>query len=263
MLRALAPDLLRRGAAILGLLVAVAAPALAQSDLAPTRRVVPPSVLPGLGASDTRRLVARDAAPWWSVGRVQLEVGGRCTGALVGPRSVLTAAHCLVSRRSGNLVQPGSLHFLLGYHLGEFQAHGRVASYVVGPGYRPDGTGPAAADWALLTLERPLPVPAARILPVLREVPALRTPLMLGGYQQDRPEVVLADPACRVVGLRRDAAGQPMLIHDCAGTRGTSGGPLLAQGPDGCWAVVGIASTAALDLAMGAAVATAGLPPSP
>ena len=59
---------------------------------------------------------------------------------------------------------------------------------------------------------------------------------MLGGYQQDRPEALLADTACSVLGLRRDSAGQPMLIHDCAGTRGSSGAPVLAQGPDGGWA---------------------------
>jgi protease YdgD len=240
-------------------MVLLAGTAAAQpSAEAPPRRI-PPSVLPGLGPDDPRRPVAGDAAPWWSLGRVQRETGGRCTGALVGPRTVLTAAHCLVAPRTRALVQPGSLHFLLGYHLGAWAAHGRVTGFVVGPGYRPDGTGPAGADWAVLTLERPLEVPPSRLLPLLAEAPAPQTPLMLGGYQQDRPEVILADAGCRLLGQRGEAAGQPMLVHDCAGTRGVSGAPLLARGADGRWAVAGIASSVAMDAARGAAVPTAAL----
>jgi protease YdgD len=245
------------------LLAGAALPAVAQTGLEPTQRPVPRAALPGLGAGNARQPVAAAEPPWWSLGRVQTELGGRCTGALIGPRSVLTAAHCLVSHRSRQMVQPGSVHVLLGYHAGQWAAHGRVATYVVGAGYRPDGSGPGSADWAVLTLERPLPVPADRILPVLRDLPAPRAALMLGGYQQDRPEVLLADTGCRALGARRDSAGQAMLIHDCAGTRGTSGGPVLARGPDGRWAVAGIASTVALEMALGAAVPAAVLPPAP
>jgi protease YdgD len=163
-----------------------------------------------------------------------------------------------VAPRTGQLVQPGSVHFLLGYDRGRWTAHGRVAAFAVGPGYEPSGRGPASADWALLTLERPLPVPPERILPLLAGgPPAPRTPLMLGGYQQDRPETLLADAECRALGLRRDAAGRPMLIHDCAGTRGVSGAPLLARGPEGRWAVAGVASSVQLEMAMGAAVPAA------
>ena len=146
MLAALAADLLRgvaRGAALplaFGLCLSAGAPAMAQTGPEPAPRIIPHAVLPGLGPQDRRRPVLPEDAPWWSLVRVQLEVGGRCTGALVDPRIVLTAAHCLVSRRSGNLVQPGSLHVLLGYHLGQWQAHGRVASFAIGQGYRPDGT---------------------------------------------------------------------------------------------------------------------------
>lgn len=239
------------------LLAAAALVLLATPGAAQAPPAIPPSVLPGLGEADPRRPVGPEAAPWWGIGRVQREVGGRCTGALIGPGTVLTAAHCLVAPRTRNLVQPGSLHFLLGYHLGAWVAHGRVAAFTVGPGYQPDGSGPRGSDWALLTLERPLPVPPERILPVLREAPAPRTPLMLGGYQQDRPEVVLADLACRMLGQRRDSAGQVLLVHDCAGTRGVSGAPLLARGADGQWAVAGIASSVALELALGAAVPVA------
>lgn len=215
---------------------------------------VPRSTLPGLGVEDPRRTVDRREMPWRALGRVQHELGGRCTGALIAPNLVLTAAHCLVAPRTGGLVQPGSVHFLLGYDRGSQAAHARVVSMRIGAGYHPGPGSPAASDWAVLTLAREI-APRAATLPLLAANPAIRTPLMLAGYQQDRPETLLADTQCRAIGITR--AG--MLLHDCAGTRGTSGGPLLAPLPGGGWAVAGVASRAAVDAAMGLAVTGAGI----
>ncbi len=206
--------------------------------------------LPGLGPGDARQPVTDPARPpWSSLGRVQTALGGRCTGALIAARTVLTAAHCLVSSRTRSFVRPESVFFLLGYQRGESVAVASVASIRRGA-YDPVAGGPPDEDWALLYLTTSL---AAPVLPLLTEVqPGAEA--MLGGYQQDRPEVLLATLGCRIL------RGGPMLLHDCASTRGASGAPLLARRADGTWGIAGVATRMARDRALGEAVAVARLP---
>lgn len=207
------------------------------------------------------------SAPWRAVVRVQVETGGRCTGALVGPRIVLTAAHCLFGRGTGRPVQPSSVHVLVGYARGSYAGHARAVSFSIGPGFaagpglRPDPAAPADADWAVLTLDAPLGAPD-QVLPLLRAAPPAGTPLALGGYGQDRAHVMVADLDCRSAGLVRGGGGRAMLRHDCAATRGASGSPLLARGPDGAWGVVGVSSTALSGVSGGSAVPASAIDPA-
>ncbi len=67
------------------------------------------------------------------------------------------------------------------------------------------------------------------------DTPLGGTPAMLGGYNQDVGEVIDADTACHVV-----ATTPGLLRHDCAGTHGTSGAPLLVRGAGGAWVVAGM-----------------------
>ena len=219
---------------------------------------IPRSVLPGIGPETSRSAVDVNTAPWRGVGVLQTELGGHCTGALVGPRTVLTAAHCLFSTTSWHLIQPNSIHFLVGYSHGEYEGHSRAATYITGPveEIMVDGRrsmSPPDADWAIVILAEPIGA-TDRILPILKTVPPSGTHLALGGYEQDRLHVIVADQSCKLIGIARDAAKHKMLAHTCAATRGSSGGPLLAQTPDGSWGVVGIASTARIGSTGGYAV---------
>jgi protease YdgD len=142
--------------------------------------------LPGVGALDRRLAVDVGLPPWNAIAKVQTNIATRCTGALVGPDIVMTAAHCLYNRRTGTLLQPESLHFLFGYERGGYFRHAQVVRYVVGDGF--DGAEPArhpASDWARLELAEAVP-PAIEPLRLSKEIPVPGTAVALPGYNQDR-----------------------------------------------------------------------------
>jgi Trypsin len=116
---------------------------------------------------------------------------------LIAPSVVLTAAHCLYNPRTRALLQPVSLHVLFGFEQDSYRRHLRVARYRLGPGFMPGLWQPQPGDWALLTLAesvptQPLPLYTGPLAPGMR--------VMLAGYNQDRSQLLLADPDCHVRG---------------------------------------------------------------
>ncbi|WP_158804492.1 MULTISPECIES: serine protease [unclassified Acidisoma] len=194
------------------------------------------------GSAPVHRRVVVDLSqpPWRAVGRVQTELGARCTGFLLAPRLVVTAAHCLYRRSTGRFVQPSSVHFLWRYAAGAYADHARVVSFVVEPGYDPAAEDRSlGVDRVFLTLDHAVG-PAGDMAGLSHVSPRPGVPLLLGGYNRDRAEVAEADPDCRLIGFGVDAGGHRLLLHDCLGLQGTSGAPLFARQPDGHWAVVGL-----------------------
>lgn len=199
---------------------------------------------PGIGPTDMRQTVDMTALPWSAIGRVQTELGSRCTGFLIAPNVVETAAHCLFLPKTGHYIRPQDIHFLRAYSKGQYAAHARATRIIVSPNYderRENAT--AAFDRATLFLEVPVATPD-QILPVASGLPSVGTDVVLGGYEQDFSEIIRSDMGCRVIGIGWDGEGKPLIRHDCSATRGSSGAPLLGRQPDGRWIVWGVQALA-------------------
>jgi protease YdgD len=195
---------------------------------------------------DPRLPVPTAHPPWHAVALLEAEGIGICTGAMVAPAMLLTAAHCLKDAAGTALLPPARLRVTLG------GAEARGVALRVGAGFDPAREAPWASDWALVSLDAP--IGAGRVLPLLRETPPAGSILALPGFQRDDPGALLVDPACRYLGLRRIEGEGVMLAHDCAGTTGSSGGPLLLRGADGNFAIIGVQSKGILGRAGGLAV---------
>ncbi len=187
-------------------------------------------------AADRRVVVDPDRAPWSAVAKVQSNIGTRCTGVLIAPAVVLTAAHCLYNRRTHALLEPVSLHVLFGYQRDAYRWHRLVARVTVGPGFDGRIASPQASDWARLDLAQSVPLAPLKLFGG-GVSPGLA--VVLAGYNQDRAQLLMADLTCEVHRVARLPNGARFFVHDCEGTRGTSGGPLLARAAES-WAVVGI-----------------------
>ena len=215
------------------------------------------------GNLDRRVRVDPDTAPWRAVGKLQAvsqNFRQTCTGTLVGPTLVLSAAHCLYNPRTGGFFPPASVHFLVGYAGGRYAGHAVGTAVEIGAGYDPDRSKETlGSDWALVRLDKKLGA-GDRVLSMFRELPPVGAAVALGGYQRDHPLVLIADTGCRVLGRTVDTSGRALLRHSCVGLPGLSGAPLLIEMGDS-WHIAGVAVTEERGAASGLAALPTRLAP--
>lgn len=167
--------------------------------------------------------------PIGSIGKINqagLWKRSNCTGTLIAPDKVLTAGHCLRDQNTGEIYPFDSLHFLPGFNVGKYLAHGRVKA-VHFLGSVPPGKIASEAvlltDGAVIELTEPLDLP---IVPLIDpdEVPKL---VIHAGYMKKNPDALTISPPCGVAPLPSG-----LWISDCRAEAGSSGGPVLALLPD-------------------------------
>jgi protease YdgD len=209
--------------------------------------------------ADDRTPVLTQSYPWSAIGRVDWVAPdgtttlGSCTGTLIGPRLVLTNAHCLIDPET-DAPTSHRITFRPNMIRGQAAAIAEVVAYEYGAS---PFSSDVAEDWALLTLDQPLGETFGYLgwrttdFTNATTLAELDGQLSVVGYSADFPPAALSglgspgetaglSAGCSVLVELEEGDFAGSLIHTCDTNPGASGAPIFALFDDGEYYILGL-----------------------
>jgi len=177
---------------------------------------------PGIIGRDDRVVVIDKGPPWDAVGQVNisgfttLQV---CTGTLVAPRLVLTAAHCVTQAGAKLPFRLGNIHFLAGARP-DLTRHSTANCLHFLEGYLPRSELTLnGKDAVVIVLKDALPVDPVPLAEAVTSQPGLR--LVHAAYSGDRRYRLLVHFDCQLLSSEME---RPFWLGGVAGLVGIESG---------------------------------------